>query len=589
MKISFNKLSSKENYVLSNLNVIIQNDKGFYQSFSSNKNYKDTNNFLNGLSKNAVFKEYMISNFSYKGTCHWKYFYGCVWPYFFFCIESIKILNSLPKEKLNKKIIYEHNAEDLYSCLFLDILKDFCSKNDLEILNIDIKNNILLFLKKIRSYLGFVYRFMVFAILWSIWKLCKNKEVISNVKKNIFLISHASNLEEKKGFIIDRRMDYLYKNLEDKYNPIIFFVAENDLPALVKKNLFSTFYYKNYFFYLNVFDQFKFYFQKNKNIFKTPKKILNLKIVYNKINLEECINHINEHINKNIFKKTICISDSCKKLFDHFDPKLTLLTYETGIFQRAAIKESSQRDIPSFGLQHGMIFSNHYDYTPLPITQQNDPWAFNIPNIMFVWGMFWKNVLLKFNTYLDDNIVISGNLQDVETPKILKSQFRTSKNILLLTNCIQTLEFLTKVKGVLSTFKNINLVHRPHPSEVDHTDLWKTLDIKQSKGTLGESFDKADIIISPLSTIIIDALRYRKPAILFHHTKEKGWEDFKSIKGFFYTENESDLKTQLSYLMNLSSKEHFNLQQEMIVSSENFNAVQSENIIFDYIHKVLSS
>ena len=94
-----------------------------------------------------------------------------------------------------------------------------------------------------------------------------------------------------------------------------------------------------------------------------------------------------------------------------------------------------------------------------------------------------------------------------------------------------------------------------------------------------------DIVIAPLSTVILDSIHARKSTILFNHTATKGWEEeFRNIEGCFYTETTEELEKTFKKLINLSSEEQLCLQNKLEKSSQEFYAGDQKSAL----EKILS-
>ena len=568
MEISFNAVSPKSSYVIEGLEICLKTDTNEIHTFLSDRNYKPTNAFLNELNTNENFKAYVKALFSYDGVCHWQFFPSYVWPYVFFMIESVCILEKVFSGHNLKSIKYAQ-PQNIYGELFGKILKEFCQKYlcKLFITNKVVKKNKTL--SSAKRLLRILFNFLRdMAFLIALYPLQKLDKKASN---KILILSHKANLEIDNHKIRDRQVGTIYEALKSKYTPILTLTDWQNLKTLIK-----IFYHKNTIDSLIHFSSpllllKNYIYRCFRRIKKTcmPGEFL---IPCHGIDIFPAFSVIFEHLQKYVFFETVYFRRACKGLLGKIKPKAIFLTYETGPVQRAALIEAARLKIPTFGLQHGMIFSNHYDYSHSHITQNFGEWGFQVPTSFLVFGSFWKEVLIKFAPYRHESIISVGKWNAQKPKKIqgLVDYPSDSSRVLLLTSGIQSNVFLEKCKNVLKYFNNVVLYHRPHPSEVNSTKQFEDLNIQLVSGTLEKAFEKSDYIISPVSTAVLDSMSMGKPVICFNHSKEKGWEEFQNIEGCFYCETEEQLAEIYTKLINLSSHEKEGLFEAMEKTSKSF-------------------
>ena len=579
-QISFNQISANKNYAIDHLCITFIGRNGSIIRKESDKSYRDTNQFLNNLHEDEEFKKFVLANYSYDGVCHWQFFVSYVWTYFFFCIESTNILSDFIKD--NKIARLEYTKDDsIYSSIFYNFLADFCKKNGICFDLGSKKSSIFLrFFKKLKKILGSPYRQIEFLVLLICFRNKSPKPQRS--ENNILIFSQALYLEKREGKLVDRQVDTIYKCLLQSLSPTLIFSGLNDLLGPLKGHKINYLDYKNFYYFADplVFIKLKLF---NYIQLLKPKDIGGLHDIYYKgINIKNSVNIIFDYIKNNIFKETIFCRLSCRRLIDKLKPQAIYLTYETGPVQRAAIIEAARKKIPTYGLQHGMVFSSHYDYMHSLVTQNYGEFGFNIPTKTLVWGNFWKDMLIKSGQYPIDSVIVSG---DWRSPKLIASSCNSpgnNRSILILTNGVQSQHFISTIRNVLI---DCTLFYRPHPSEKENV---KELDLKNLKlieGSLEYILKMVDIVIAPLSTVILDSIHARKSTILFNHTATKGWEEeFRNIEGCFYTETTEELEKTFKKLINLSSEEQLCLQNKLEKSSQEFYAGDQKSAL----EKILS-
>ena len=228
-----------------------------------------------------------------------------------------------------------------------------------------------------------------------------------------------------------------------------------------------------------------------------------------------------------------------KKMLERERPDAIIATYETGPWERALIIEGGLRGIPSIGLQHGMIYDNHYDYmhSSISVDPIKKPNAFIVPKITCVWGHLWKNNLTKKGHYPDDSVIITGHwrydkineiknsLNGIELKKGLS--IPSEKKIVgILTANLETLNCITICLDAILKYNDYIPLIKLHPS--DDIDAVRTLLKKLGypentlfKGDLYEFLFITDFVICQLSTVISEAILMDKNVILANFTKFK--------------------------------------------------------------------
>lgn len=568
MKISFNHISESSSYVLDKLEVYLVNDKGSLSLFTSDKDYRTTNNFINSLNVKQPFRDYVNKKFFYDGVCHWQFFPSYVWPYVFFIIEVTKILENLFTQNALKKLEYVC-VEGMYGVLFLRVLEDFCKKNACHLDVVYAKKSKSKIYFSLKKFVRFCYNFVRdMGILVALHVL---KKLDHTQSKKILLFSHKRNLGEIKNKIYDSHVGPIYESFKSQYTPILTLTDSQNLKIFIRL-FFKNKSFESMIYFASPFSLLKSCIYSCWRLVKKPDIPCSFELFYKKIDLFPAFSIVIEHIEKNFFFETVYFRMACKELLTRLKPKALFLTYETGPVQRSAIIEASRLQIPTFGLQHGMIFSNHYDYAHSHVTQKFGEWGMQIPTYLLLFGSFWKRVLKKFKNYPDESMCVVGNwtVQKKSSFKRLLPTTPGTQKVLLLTNWRQSAEFLKSCKEALKNFNNITLIHKPHPSEATHTKHLEQREISLVSGSIEDVLCQVDYVISTVSTAVLDSIFHKKPVICFNHTKQKGWEEFYHIKGCFYCETEEQLAEIYTKLINLSSDEKEALFKAMEKTSKSF-------------------
>jgi UDP-N-acetylglucosamine:LPS N-acetylglucosamine transferase len=276
------------------------------------------------------------------------------------------------------------------------------------------------------------------------------------------------------------------------------------------------------------------------------------------------------HVLELTFRKTI---PECSQMLCTADrileerPGAVIATYETGPHARSVLIQAARTGIPTVGLQHGNIFAGHNDYMHASITK--DPTfnqGFVVPQVMCVWGPYWKDVLTKSGHYPPDTVVVTGNwrydwlaeVTDASDAKFMSGVGNISKRtvILIVSSAIATLDFLSKCLQELAALPGLMFVIKPHPGSDNPRLVRKMLqengyqDVVLVQGQIGEWLQSADLVISQISTVVTEAVLLDKPVILANFLKIAGAEPYVDAGVCLYITAPSDLKEAVDKIMN---------------------------------------
>jgi hypothetical protein len=224
-------------------------------------------------------------------------------------------------------------------------------------------------------------------------------------------------------------------------------------------------------------------------------------------------------------------------------PGAVMATYQEGPWARAVIIEASKAGLPTVGLQHGMIFDNHYDYMHKNIvTGPHTALGFAVPRLTCVWGSFWKDVLTRAGHYPPEAVVVTGNWRYdkilVWAEKADMADMRRrfglppeKEIVTVLSAHLDTMEFVEETLAVLSRFPALTLLIKLHPADnpgpvraiVERAGYPRTT---LTDGTLVEAILVADLVISQISTVVSEAALLGKPVILVNFQKLAGWDAY---------------------------------------------------------------
>lgn len=240
---------------------------------------------------------------------------------------------------------------------------------------------------------------------------------------------------------------------------------------------------------------------------------------------------------------------SSEKFLRKLQPKILIQVYEAGPYAKAFQITSEKLGIRTIGIQHGLISEKQFDYIFKEIRTKEIPLGNPIPTETWVYGEYYKEILVKQGSYPSNKIKIVGNpsfynwnsQKKFLDKKTLKQKIGVQdKNLLLIPlsfklteNFQETLDFLL-LNNLWKLFKEENIIIyvRPHPTDIVNAKTQLNLFFPNnqfliSKLSLFEDIAASDIVITTLSTVSIDSTIFKKPIIFAFFQ-----DDFKRLFDF---------------------------------------------------------
>ncbi|MEX1053805.1 MAG: hypothetical protein WEC35_05330 [Nitrosopumilaceae archaeon] len=235
----------------------------------------------------------------------------------------------------------------------------------------------------------------------------------------------------------------------------------------------------------------------------------------------------------------IKLIDACEKFFKRHKPTAVFLPYETGPLALPIIIACQKNDIKTLGIQHGIIYCHNPDYTHNEFRSEKNPYGMPLPDITLLFGDYIKKLLTEEQKYPKDKFVVFGNpvffnidniLSSLKSSDLEKKYDLPNKKIILFTSSkIQRYyKYYGKInydeqvwRYLLDNFANDNdffVILKPHPDEnvsiyEQIMNEYKMPNARIIQGELFELIYASSVIISIISTTIIDAICLRKPVI----------------------------------------------------------------------------
>lgn len=420
--------------------------------------------------KNIIKKENIKNIFLYGGNDKIEFI-----PYYFAEGES------------QKKFLY---FTPLYANYF--IYKIFNQYYQIKILKKTSKIKIYYF-KFVRRYLFLIFKFLyMFKFHYNLNR--RNKELnyfFSKDKKNI--IFPVRNIAQ----ITSIEMLYKYLSTNAKFNPIFFayerlMLTNNQVTRYLQRKNYNT---------LQIYKKNDIYYSIIKSFFKTLKKLICKKnFIWNNMNIRELTTELTlTDFEKNIYQYLLenKIKKYKKQINFIFSTEIQSpeAFIENGIAKKYGIRSCNVQaqsirkiPLPTFYMNGDFLFENYQDYEFF--TQFNYP---NKNNMKFI-GSF------KYFFLLENNIS-NNNTNNNRKKIIFFTQPHEHEN---------QIKILKKIINVLKGFQTLHIKKHPRDTK-DYTYL-----IDNKKVFIEKQIDiniilnEYDIVISRTSTLLLDAILYRK-------------------------------------------------------------------------------
>ena len=214
-------------------------------------------------------------------------------------------------------------------------------------------------------------------------------------------------------------------------------------------------------------------------------------------------------------------------------PVLVALTYETGTLSRAIINACHEVGVPTMGMQHGAFSDMSEDYMRSP---GNHLRCF-VPDKTAVWGERFKKLMVEASAFSEDEVVVTGNPQMdflvnaqslIDKELIYRKYGLDPQRKLVLAAPGQTFgqtrhqakdRFFQGVVAAKKVLGHYQWVFKTKPgaeSRQYYQGLMKEQgerDLILTKDDLYPLLAVADIVITPPTTVAIEALIMGKPVI----------------------------------------------------------------------------
>ena len=305
-----------------------------------------------------------------------------------------------------------------------------------------------------------------------------------------------------------------------------------------------------------------------------------------------------------------------RNLLREMKPEVVVLTYETGTLSRAIINACKESGTPSIGVQHGAFSESTDDYMR---TEQTHIRNF-VPDITAVWGERFRRLLVHKSVYDEGEVAVTGNPRMdflVEAHSLLDKQMIYRKYSLDPTRLIVLAAPTETIGRTESTVKNrffegivqaamddteVQWVIKLKPGAADeeyyHEYLRELDDVSLivTQEDLYPLLTAAQVVVTPPSSVAIEALLMRKPVIYVAFPDAEDYFPHLIEAGAVLLDR--DMSELLANVHRLSTNFSSGLlsedKLEEVLSEENYKpdghaSKRIANLIFEYKTKIVST
>ncbi|NLK95021.1 MAG: hypothetical protein GX275_07500 [Clostridiales bacterium] len=393
----------------------------------------------------------------------------------------------------------------------------------------------------------------------------------SKTDENGFLIiSHATSIVSSKEGLYDYEYGLVMNGIMEKYNVL-------NLQYLNSSNAYkNSIKFNTPLFPLEMFILYKKF--KWKKLYDDNKVINRINLINNAVFKYKGLNILELILGSENVMKLTCDSYIkeylCAMRFLEKNKFRKLITVDEGDRARCFIIAGNKLGIDTYAIQHGLF--NYYSPTYMLIDNNK----FMVPKKTFVWGEYYKEVLVNSTAvYSNNNVVAVGQPRsDIIKDKASENLKKNDKIKVLYAT--QYLEDLTKLATelIFNAFSKLNLeyelVVKLHPIDpfedfyYECKEKYKLDNVVITRDRdLYEILNWCDLVLSVHSTVVLEGAMLNKPSICVL------LEDYNDIGNY--------VKDGISLGVNSSEELVKVLQDKLYINNKNI-----DKIIQSYFHKV---
>jgi hypothetical protein len=512
VSIEFQRINDRGSTV-GEYNILIQ-CSGYEKSFELTADFPIINGFINTLATDLVDGKTVSSYFSSQSVHFWQYVHAHAWPQLYNLLIPYILICQISSQRNVDSVLVKVPFLSRLSLGLKDIKNIPGNLGDQPVTLEVVYGNLYFGLKDfLRRRANYNLKAIVYLLNFGVKVFKSSKKPISNTKIDAVFLTYGSRYSGTEFPYTDRCFGLLQQEIIDAgYSTAL--IDLDDISDSHQYVSISNFYKlplkKIYAFMTGAtkFPQYRASFIK-KSSHMLPES------------MREAIYDVLRE--SHTFYRMVSTIDYIvgAEIVSQLNPKMAFSTYETGAIQRSVTENISRFNGLSFGFQHGLILSNHYDYYHQNVVEgaAEDSNDFSVPNLTFVYGKYWRDILVNTFSYSKTSVAVSGDFVIPKAKSLLGSSV-TKNNICICTNTDNTLDYLFRVIDavVSSCFDPTSSIFIAlHPSEKHKSlSLIKSIMLNFPSEAMSrisivdsaeEGINKSFYVISQPSFVLVEAVR----------------------------------------------------------------------------------
>jgi len=215
-----------------------------------------------------------------------------------------------------------------------------------------------------------------------------------------------------------------------------------------------------------------------------------------------------------------------RKYFKKRKIRAIIATDENSMFVKVILDAAREADILTVGAQHGNIHPLHpaYRFT------KNDIELHPMPDYTLIWGERWKDVMVEYGNYNEEELAIVGQLRTDIIPKLKENSENRPFTVVFASQPQPDKQLKERAaQDVLMMAMNLGLKLKIklHPREVDadyYHKIAERIGYSQLEFTVDEDLYEvilnADLIITCYSTVGAESAYFHKSLIILDYLEE---------------------------------------------------------------------
>ncbi len=251
---------------------------------------------------------------------------------------------------------------------------------------------------------------------------------------------------------------------------------------------------------------------------------------------------------------------------------------ENNAFTKTILDAAKAEGMKAIGIQHGAMHKANMNYNFSPADMAYHP----VPDLMLVWGEYWKQALLKFGHYPEQSIVTTGQIRSDVIQNLTRTATTTQGRFKLMFASQPFRDDRERIKAAKDVFEavkdlpEVHLLLKPHPQEMEDEFFHNiACEVGCTNYTIERSdlyllLSQCDALITCYSTVGAEVVYFRKPLLTLDYNKS-------DLQGYvaegvaFLTSGAAEIRETV-----------VNLQE----GTAKINADAYEKFIHKYAHKV---